>query len=164
MPQAPHARTKILDLLAAVGPLPVYKIEKVVKVSRDTIVYTMRNHCFVSGWERRAGNKDDWVPVYTWGHGPTPQRPPKKTQAQKDKRYKLLFPEQFKAIRRASNAKRMREQRAFRKAFAQLIGADKPRKPMKDFATPEPDEVESGTQNAGTSTAPLNNLEQLHAS
>lgn len=127
-------------LREAPGTLP--QIAKRSGVSMNwvyTCVRLVRDSVHICAWEA-VGNRHDTAAVYQWGPGDDAPKPIPVDRKTRQAIFREKSPEKIKTALNKHRQKKKREYHIFSSCFAQLIGADKPRKPMKDFATPEPDD------------------------
>jgi hypothetical protein len=129
-------RRKPRTTVALTKAVSKHKTYHVKHVAGELSKLKKKGKIHYGGWEPFEGNRRSPRPVYAFGPGEDAPRPTPMPVAQRKRRYKLKHPDRIKASRRRTYLKH----RSLTPFFMQLVGADKPRRPMADFDTPEPDD------------------------
>ena len=140
-PPSPDKKMRCLELLRTEA-LTVPQLGIKAGMSRHyayVVMRGVREHLHICGWFK-IGIRGRLAPIYKWGPGEDAVPPLPLDDKTVDARFRMNNPERIKAQREAHFERKRKKKEAFSSCYQQLIGADKPRKPMKDFPTPEPED------------------------
>lgn len=138
-PRVAVKKPQVIDALK-LSPGTAAEIAKATGTTRhyaSEVLSSLRKEglAHITGWkppEKQGGHS----PVYAWGAGEDAIRPPATDPKVTQEKFRKTKPEKVKAIAQRHQHKR---KVGFAPFWEQLIGGDKPRIPMNDFPTPEPD-------------------------
>lgn len=140
-PLTAEKRDRCLEILMK-RPVSAPQLAALAGASRNyacSILASVRSSMHICGWVKPPV-RGNLSPIYQWGPGENAPRPPPIKVKVVQERFRKNNREKIKEQHKAHDARKKRKAQIFKNCFSQLIGADKPRKPMKDFATPEPED------------------------